>query len=67
MLLALLNVHLGFWAPAPNRDRWHEPRATLSAAYLLREFLSQTTDVGPYCYLTDGGHFDNTGHYALVS
>src|SRR5262249_7023563 len=34
--------------------------------YMLRELLSQTNDLQAYCYLTDGGHFDNTGLYALV-
>jgi hypothetical protein len=32
----------------------------------LRETLSNTGRLGTYCYLTDGGHFDNTGLYALV-
>jgi hypothetical protein len=32
----------------------------------MREFLSQTTDLSSFCYLTDGGHFDNTGLYSLV-
>ena len=66
MLLALLNVRLGFWAPTPNEPRWTSPRARLWPFYLLREFLSQTTDLSNYCYLTDGGHFDNTGLYSLV-
>lgn len=33
---------------------------------MLREFLSQTNDLSTHCYLTDGGHFDNTGLYSLV-
>ena len=33
---------------------------------MLREFTSQTNDLSTYCYLTDGGHFDNTGLYSLV-
>ena len=66
LLLAFFNVRLGIWAPTPNRERWHETRPRLWPFYLLREALSQTNDVGPYCYLTDGGHFDNTGLYALV-
>src|SRR5439155_20066472 len=66
MLLALLNVRLGFWAPTPNGARWRERQAALWHWYLLRETLSQTTDLSTYCYLTDGGHFDNTGLYALV-
>jgi hypothetical protein len=65
-LLALLNVRLGFWAPNPGRSRWRERQARLWPFYLVYEFLSQTNDSGTYCYLTDGGHFDNTGLYALV-
>jgi hypothetical protein len=66
MLMALLNVRLGFWAPTPNQVEWESPQARLWPVYLLREFFSSTTDQGPYCYLTDGGHFDNTGVYSLV-
>lgn len=66
MLMALLNVRLGFWAPTPNQPRWTSPRPRLWPFYLLREFLSQTNDLSVYCYLTDGGHFDNTGLYSLV-
>ncbi|MDT4953700.1 MAG: hypothetical protein QOJ02_1838 [Acidobacteriota bacterium] len=66
MLLTLLNVRLGYWAPTPNRDNWNSSQPKLWPFYLLREFLSQTNDVSSYCYLTDGGHFDNTGLYPLV-
>jgi len=59
MLLALVNARLGFWAPTPFGARWREPLAALWPFYLLREALSQTTDLSTYCYLTDGGHFDN--------
>ncbi|HEX8068959.1 MAG TPA: hypothetical protein VF546_03340 [Pyrinomonadaceae bacterium] len=66
MLLTLLNVRLGYWAPTPNRDHWTSAQSGLWPFYLLREFLSQTNDLSSYCYLTDGGHFDNTGLYSLV-
>jgi hypothetical protein len=33
---------------------------------MLRESLSQTNDLSTYCYLTDGGHFENTALYSLV-
>ncbi len=66
MLLAFLNIRLGFWAPTPNQSRWRSPQARLWPYYLLRESLSQTNDLSAYCYLTDGGHFDNTGLYSLV-
>ncbi|MCA1634515.1 MAG: hypothetical protein LC802_12680 [Acidobacteria bacterium] len=66
MLMTFLNVRLGFWAPTPNKKDWRETRARLWPFYMLREFTSQTNDLSTYCYLTDGGHFDNTGLYALV-
>lgn len=66
MLMTLLNVRLGYWAPTPNKDAWYSPQARLWPYYVLREFLSETTDLSSYCYLTDGGHFDNTGIYSLV-
>ena len=66
MLLAFLNVRLGLWVPAPDKAYWRSPQTRLWPLYLLRESLSQTNDVGAYCYLTDGGHFDNTGLYSLV-
>jgi hypothetical protein len=66
MLMTLLNVRLGYWAPTPNREGWNSSQPRLWPFYLIREFLSQTNDVSTYCYLTDGGHFDNTGLYSLV-
>jgi hypothetical protein len=66
MLMTLLNVRLGYWAPTPNRNQWHTAQARLWPFYTLREFLSETNDLSSYCYLSDGGHFDNTGLYSLV-
>jgi hypothetical protein len=66
MLMTFLNVRLGYWAPTPNKKDWRETRARLWPFYMLREFTSQTNDLSTYCYLTDGGHFDNTGLYSLV-
>ncbi len=66
MLMTLFNVRLGYWAPTPNSEGWHFGQARLWPFYTLREFLSQTHDLSSFCYLTDGGHFDNTGLYALV-
>jgi len=64
--MALFNVRIGFWAPTPYRQRWREAQPRIWPIYLVRESLSQTNDLGSYCYLTDGGHFDNTGLYALI-
>jgi MFS family permease len=66
MLMTILNVRLGYWAPTPHRRDWQSPRTRLWPFYLLREFLSGTNDVSDHCYLTDGGHFDNTGLYSLI-
>jgi len=66
LLLSLMSVRLGFWAPTPSGRRWKEPHARLWPFYLLRETLANTGQMGTYCYLTDGGHFDNTGIHALV-
>jgi hypothetical protein len=66
LFLSLFNVRLGFWAPTPSGRRWREPHARLWPFYVLRETLSNTGQIGTYCYLTDGGHFDNTGLYALI-
>jgi hypothetical protein len=67
MLMAFLNVRLAFWAPTPSMNRWKEAQPRLWPFYLLRECLSQTNDLSPYCCLSDGGHFDNTGIYALAA
>ena len=66
MLMTLLNLRLGYWAPTPNRKGWNSSQPRLWPFYLVREFLSQTNDLSDYCYLTDGGHFDNTGLYSLI-
>ncbi|MGB6308149.1 MAG: patatin-like phospholipase family protein [Steroidobacteraceae bacterium] len=66
LLLSLFNVRLGFWAPTPSGKRWYEGHARLWPFYLLRETFANTGTLGTYCYLTDGGHFDNTALYALI-
>jgi hypothetical protein len=66
LLLGAFNIRLGLWVPTPRRPSWMLPQMWLWPYYLLRESLSQTNDLGSHCYLTDGGHFDNTGLYSLV-
>lgn len=66
MLMTLMNVRLGYWAPTPDGEEWASAQARLWPFYMMREFLSQTNDLSSYCYLTDGGHFDNLGLYSLV-
>lgn len=66
MLMTLMNVRLGYWAPTPSGEEWASAQPRLWPFYIMREFLSQTSDLSSYCYLTDGGHFDNLGLYSLV-
>ncbi len=66
MLMTFFNVRLGYWAPTPHKEDWAERQARMWPFYMLREFMSQTNDLSNFSYLTDGGHFDNTGLYALV-
>jgi hypothetical protein len=66
MLMTLFNIRLGFWSPTPSRGYWRAAYARLWPFYTIQELLSQTTDLLSFCYLTDGGHFENTGVYSLV-
>ena len=65
-LMTLFNIRLGYWAPTPNLSYWRSGAARLWPVYTLQELISQTTDLLPYCYLTDGGHYENTGVYSLI-
>jgi hypothetical protein len=59
-------VRLGYWVPTPGGMDWEAPQARFWPFYLLREFFSHLADTGSHCYVTDGGHFENTGMYSLV-
>ena len=65
-LMTLFNVRLGYWAPTPSLSYWRSGAARLWPVYTLQELISQTTDLLPYCNLTDGGHYENTGAYTLI-
>lgn len=66
ILLTLANARLGIWLPNPYlvavRD---EPRARRllnpGAFRILKEAFGRQTIYDSYLYVTDGGHFDNTG------
>ena len=40
MLMAFLNVRLGYWVPTPSGMDWEAPQARFWPFYLLREFFS---------------------------
>jgi hypothetical protein len=65
MLMALLNLRLGYWAPNPCR---------LDAPTRMNHFWAGWYELSPnsgyredstFVHLSDGGHFDNLGLYEL--
>ena len=71
-LMFLSGLRLGYWLenPAPQQPaNWSRLFRYLGPKYaaLLSELFGQFPGVrNPYWYLSDGGHFDNTGVYALL-
>ena len=67
MLLAFANLRLGVWLPNPRfaavlddgAKKPSFPRTGLG--YLVKEFLGIHDLTDPYLYITDGGHWENTG------
>jgi len=70
MLLAFFNVRLGLWIPNPRYAGTlaaHDvalPRPGLG--YLLKEFIGFHDPSDLYLYVTDGGHWENTGLVELL-
>lgn len=67
MVMAVLNLRLGYWAHNPK----HSPRCRNYPASLLwpgaKQLLRRGIDSnGGYVELTDGGHFENLGLYELI-
>ena len=74
LLLFLIGVRLGHWVrepapPARPRPGWRDALWRLAAKPLMLWSEATATYRGqarPWWYLSDGGHFDNTGVYALL-
>ena len=67
MLMTLFNVRLGLLGPPEPGGDWKMPRARLwPVLRAARVPVPDERSCRSYCYLTDGGHFDNTGLYSLV-
>lgn len=66
-VMTLFNVRLGWWSPNPrvNPD-WKQERPALGLDIMLAEAGGATGDEDDFVYLSDGGHFDNTGLYEMV-
>ncbi|HEU4842811.1 MAG TPA: patatin-like phospholipase family protein [Burkholderiaceae bacterium] len=65
-LMTLLNVRIGRWSPNPARRLWQRASPRFGLLCLLQELFGYSNDESAFVYLSDGGHFDNTGIYELV-
>jgi hypothetical protein len=75
-LLTMFDARLGLWVPNPRRSELAgrkpapgtvppaSPRCALVS--LMGELTGSVDDTSRYVYVTDGGHFDNSGLYELV-
>jgi hypothetical protein len=67
MLFCLLNIRLGWWWKSGQADRTALHLAPPNQRFLWREFQADFNGTdGSHWYLSDGGHFENTGVYELL-
>ena len=70
MLLTVANVRLGMWLPNPRyADQLApagRPLPKPRLGYLLKEFFGIHDPTDLYIYVTDGGHWENTGLVELL-
>lgn len=76
MLLAFFNIRLGVWIANPRfitqleaaglADKPKLAYAHTGLGYLFKEFFGIHDLDDPYLYLTDGGHWENTGLVELL-
>ena len=68
LLMALLNIRLGYWAPNPARKpRWWRLNSPTFIAQGGRELTGMGMhEDASYVHLADGGHFENLALYELV-
>jgi hypothetical protein len=69
LLLTLFNVRLGWWLGNPGKvgEKFYRTEGpSFAVVPLLEEGLGLTTDLRPYVYLSDGGHFEDLGLYEMV-
>lgn len=63
LVALVLNLRLGQWIPAPRHPR---NSARITAARMLAQLIRRKGVAQRYCFLTDGGHDDNTGLSPLI-
>lgn len=65
-LMTVFNVRLGRWCPNPAREQYERPDPPNDVRYLISELMGRAGAETKFVYLSDGGHFENTGAYELV-
>ncbi len=73
LLLYFLGIRLGFWIASPIRTPGLKPLSQLGWDWFPKPLMltceATATFMGqerPWWYVSDGGHFDNTGVYPLI-
>lgn len=69
-LATFAGLRLGYWWPTPNpTGKWADrvPLTAKSDGLMSETFGVFEGTAGPNWFLSDGGHFENTGAYALLA
>jgi len=68
LIMTLLNIRLDYWVPNPGElaTRFRPSDRVPGPTYLLREISGRMTVRTPFVNLSDGGHIENLGLYALL-
>ena len=66
LLMALLNVRLGYWVRHPGAHRRHGPVASHFGAAFYELSPSGFAEHREMIQISDGGHFENLGVYELI-
>jgi len=67
--MTFFNARLGAWLGNPGRagaKTFDRSAPVQNVKPILDEMFGLTTDVSPYVYLSDGGHFENLALYEMV-
>ncbi len=68
-LMTLFNIRLGWWLGNPGKmgqETYKKASPRWSPKLFFDEALGNTTNIYPYIYVSDGGHFENLGIYEMV-
>ncbi len=64
VLMSLLNLRLGQWLPNPSERRQH--RLVFWNYFFVKELFSLADEDDWFVFVSDGGHFENTGVFSLL-